>query len=269
MCEPTENGDVPLRDVRVWRLGPGGPRHSVIREAVVGLVLNGRLLIRMSCVPVALDDLAIGFLASEGLIDGREAVSELGVSSDRTSVSIQAGVDPLRLVALRERLAMSSGCGSGASAVDEDLPRCSSAACFSPADLSERMNELHHGSVLFRQTGGVHASAMTDGKRLLAFSEDLGRHNAVDKSIGRCLVEKIALGGLALLTTGRLSADIIAKAIRVGLAVVVSRGAVTSRGIELAAASDVAAVGFARGREMNVYTAPWRVGLAEKPETGS
>jgi FdhD protein len=129
------------------------------------------------------------------------------------------------------------------------------------------MKELQHASVLFRQTGGVHAAAVTDCVMLSAFAEDIGRHNAVDKCLGRCLAEGTQLETRALLVTGRLSADVLSKAIRVGLPVVVSRGAVTSQAIELARSADVAAVGFARGPMMNVYTAPWRLGLCAPEET--
>jgi FdhD protein len=221
----------------------------------------------MNCLPDALEDLILGFLASEGLVAGPGAVHQMRVSADRTKIEAHADVDPYRLVAFKERLAISSGCGGGASATPEDVSRSRSPASFRPADISSRMTELHHASPLFRETGGVHAAAVTDGLVLSAFAEDLGRHNAVDKTIGRCLTRGIALDQRALLTTGRLSADILSKAIRVGLPVVVSRGAVTSRAIELAGSADVAAVGFARGYEMNVYTAPWRLGLAERNET--
>jgi FdhD protein len=148
------------------------------------------------------------------------------------------------------------------------------------------MKDLLDGSALFRETGGVHAAAVTDGRALDTFAEDIGRHNAVDKAIGQCRrgrtggqppcppkrpagrrAEKAAaafFASRALLVTGRASADILAKAARVGLPVVASRGAVTSRAIEAAAAARVALVGFARAGRMNVYTAAWRLGLGER-----
>jgi len=261
MTEPPTNRDEILREVPVRRLGSDERTHSVIREHLVRMTLNGRVLIRLSCLPDALEDLARGFLLSEGIVDSTDAVSELTVSPGRETIAVKAEVDPYRFVAFRQRLAMSSGCGGGASCVDEELPSCASDARFEPGELSDRMKELQHASDVFRETGGVHCAAATDGTTLLAFAEDIGRHNAVDKTIGRCLAEHIDLASVAILTTGRLSADILSKAIRAGVPVVVSRGAVTSRAIELAEPARVAAVGFARGRDMNVYTAPWRLGL--------
>jgi len=272
---PPEDASGPTRDVPVWRVGPprpgaagSPPRDAVIREGLVQLVLNGRTLVRISCLPLALDDLALGFLASEGLVDGPQAVWGIEVASGADKVDIRASVDPDRLALVLERLATSSGCGGGASAAAQALPACASDACFGPEDLSQRMKEFEHASTLFRATGGVHAAAVTDGRAVEAMAEDIGRHNAVDKTIGRCLRQGIPLARRALITTGRLSADVLAKAARVGVPVAVSGGAVTTRAIELAAAADIAAVGFARARRMNVYTAPWRLGLVPRAGGG-
>jgi len=257
------------RTVPVWRVGPGGPEHVVVEETVVELALNGRTLVRASCLPAALADFALGFLASEGLIAGPQAVHSIDVSPDSTQIAVRADVDPDRLVLFRERVALSSGCGQGASGAAERLTRVASDARFNPQDLLERMKDLERSSTLFRETGGVHAAALTDGKSLTAFAEDLGRHNAVDKVIGRSLREGAPLGGLALLSTGRVSADVLAKAARAGIPVVVSHGAATSRAIDLARSAGIAVAGFARGQKMNVYTSPWRLGLADAPAPGA
>jgi FdhD protein len=243
----------------------------------VDLVLNGRFLVRAACLPTNLEDLAVGLLASEGVLDDAGAIAEVRASGDRTKVEVRADVDPDRLVLFRKRVAVSSGCGGGAASGSERVRPVESDARFRPEDLADRMKDLLDGSALFRETGGVHAAAVTDGRALDAFAEDIGRHNAVDKAIGRCLrgrkawpppsEEKAAaafFASRALLVTGRASADLLAKAARVGLPVVVSRGAVTSRAVEAAAAARVALVGFARAGRMNVYTAPWRLGLEER-----
>ena len=253
------------RTVPVWRVGPGGAEHVVVEEAVVEITLNGRTLVRASCLPDSLEDFALGFLASEGLIRDASAVASLDVSADRSKIAVGADVAPDLLVLFRERMAMSSGCGQGASGAAAGAPAVESDARFSPEDLLERMKDLEHASALFRETGGVHAAALTDGKTLAALAEDLGRHNAVDKVIGRCLRQGVPLGRLALLSTGRVSADVCAKAARVGIPVVVSHGAVTSRAVELSLAAGIAVAGFARAHKMNIYTSPWRLGLADPP----
>jgi FdhD protein len=247
-------------------------------ERAVEVVLGGRVLVRIQCLPERLEDLAVGFLRTEGLIESPRAIAECRVAPDGGRIEVRADVDPDRLVLFRERVAMSSGCGSGASAAADPsaspggesaeagtLPRLASDACFSPEDILGRMKDLLQASALFRETGGVHAAALTDGREILAFAEDIGRHNAVDKAVGAALRQGADLAALALLTTGRASSDIVAKAVRAGIPAVVSRGAVTSRAIELGRSAGAAVAGFARGDRMNVYTAAWRFGLADPP----
>ncbi|MFO8015164.1 MAG: formate dehydrogenase accessory sulfurtransferase FdhD [Phycisphaerae bacterium] len=260
-----------LRDVPVRRVGPprpagrgagGASRDVVAVEHRVQLVVNARPLLWINCLPDSLEALAAGFLVSEGVLDGPEAIADVAVAPDLARVEVRGHVDPDRLVTFRERLSITSGCGGGASAGDEALPPSHSDAAFRPEDLLERLSEMAAASALFRDTGAVHLAAATDGESLSAFAEDIGRHNAVDKTIGRCLLQGVPLGERAILTTGRASADIVAKAARAGLPVVVSRGATTSRAIELARLANLTVVGFARRGRMNAYTAPGRLGLA-------
>jgi len=259
---PRDDSRDRVRSERVWRVGATGESDAVIVERAVELILGGRVLVRVQCLPERLEDLAVGFLRTEGLIEGPRAIAECRVAPDGGRVEVRADADPDRLVLFRERVAMSSGCGSGASAAESALPRLASDARFVPHDILARMKDLLQASVLFQETGGVHAAALTDGRAIRAFAEDIGRHNAVDKAVGAAMREGLDLSSLALLTTGRASADIVAKAVRAGVPAVVSRGAVTSRAIELGRSADAAVVGFARGDRMNVYTAAWRFGLA-------
>jgi FdhD protein len=251
-----------VRSERVWRVGAAGESDAVIVERAVELVLGGRVLVRIQCLPERLEDLAVGFLRTEGLIESPRAIAGCRVAPDGGRIEVRADVDPDRLVLFRERVATSSGCGSGASAAADALPRLTSDARFAPEEIFARMKDLLQASALFRETGGVHAAALTDGRTLGVFAEDIGRHNAVDKAVGAALRQGADLAALALLTTGRASSDIVAKAVRAGIPAVVSRGAVTSRAIELGRSADAAVVGFARGDRMNVYTAAWRFGLA-------
>ena len=274
MTEPPEFRD-PVRNVPVRRVGPARPgeadagdgsRDAVVVEHRVQIVLNARPLLWINCLPEALEYLAAGFLVSEGLLDGADAITGLAVAPDLARVEVGGSVDPDRLATFRDRLSFTSGCGGGASAAEETLPACTSDATFRPDDLTDRIREMAAASNLFRDTGGVHVAAATDGPTLSAFAEDIGRAGAVDKTIGLCLLHGAPLAERAILTTGRASADIVAKAARAGLPVVVSRGAVTSRAIDLARAANVTVVGFARRGRLNVYTAAYRLGLDE-PES--
>ncbi len=289
-----------VRAVPVRRLGPRGPagkseaagevpsagaaprggeslraeRHSVAVEAVVDLVLNGRRLARVACLPVALEDLALGFLVTEGLVDGPEAVEAVVVPPGADRVEVRAVVDPDRIALFLERAFLGTGCGgevsaAGPGATERNASRPAAPVRFRPEDLAARMREMASASALFRQTGCVHAAAVTDGRRLLAFAEDIGRLGAVDKAVGRSLRQGVDPGTAALLVTGRATGEVVGKAVRAGLPAVVSRSAVSARAVDLARAARLTLAGFARGRRMNVYTAAWRLGLEpeRRPDT--
>jgi len=119
---------------------------------------------------------------------------------------------------------------------------------------------LNAKASIYRQTGGVHASALysKDGVEL-AFAEDVGRHNAMDKVIGVCAERDCEFGETFAVSTGRLSGDIVLKIARVGIPIVASISSVLSSGVEIAEATGVTLIGFVRGNRMNVYCYPGRV----------
>ncbi len=121
------------------------------------------------------------------------------------------------------------------------------------------MEEFRKHSEIHRQTGGVHAAALADHTGMLVFREDIGRHNAVDKVIGAYLVQGSSFHDKLLLTSGRLSSEILQKAEACCLPIVVSRGAPTDRSVALARERNITLIGFARGRRMNIYSAEQRI----------
>lgn len=125
------------------------------------------------------------------------------------------------------------------------------------------VNNLNRLAETFRKTGGVHATAIykADGT-LLAFAEDVGRHNAVDKAVGKCALQKTDFNECFLTLSGRLTADIVLKAVRVGIPIIASIAATLDSGIEIAKKANLTLIGFVRGRRMNVYNAPERILLS-------
>ncbi|MCP4589773.1 MAG: formate dehydrogenase accessory sulfurtransferase FdhD [bacterium] len=112
---------------------------------------------------------------------------------------------------------------------------------------------------LYRQTGGVHACGIADAHELLLFAEDVGRHNAFDKVVGMALQQGLELTHKFALTTGRLSAEIVAKAIAHGVPILASSSAPTAMGVQWSRRFGLTLVGFLRGRRMNVYTGYQRI----------
>jgi len=126
-------------------------------------------------------------------------------------------------------------------------------------DIRVWMKEFATRSTVFRETGGVHSAAIHLDDRVVAFSEDIGRHNAVDKVLGRALLDHVQLDRAVVLTSGRISAEVVIKCALRELSIVVSRSAATSFAVDLAERMGVTLAGFARGRRMTVYTHSHRI----------
>jgi len=114
--------------------------------------------------------------------------------------------------------------------------------------------EFNKQSVVFQQTGGVHSAAISDGKEVLFFTEDIGRHNALDKTIGKALLKEVELGDYFLLTSGRVSGEITKKCFYAGVPTIVSHSAPTSMALERASQFNMTIIGFLRGQRFNIYT---------------
>ncbi|MCP4515904.1 MAG: hypothetical protein GY824_11835, partial [Delftia sp.] len=123
----------------------------------------------------------------------------------------------------------------------------------------ELMGQLQKAAVLYSRSQGVHASALSDGEGLLAVAEDVGRHNTLDKIRGECLRRNLPTAGKILLTTGRVSSEMLGKAADMETPVVVSRTSPTSLSLTLAEAWGITLIGYVRGRRMRVYSGAWRL----------
>ena len=127
------------------------------------------------------------------------------------------------------------------------------------SDIYEVMKENLTSSELFKNTGGVHSVAIYDNERLLTIREDVARHNAMDKSIGYCLLNNIDLKDKIIFVSGRISCEMILKAAKASIPIVVSKSAPTNLSREIAKKLNITLVGFVRGERMNIYTNPQRI----------
>ncbi len=128
-------------------------------------------------------------------------------------------------------------------------------------DIRRLLVTFRNISALYQETGGVHSAALSDGKDILLFSEDIGRHNAVDKLIGKAFLRSISLEDRVLLTSGRVTSEIVTKAARSRFPILVSRAAPSCMAISIAEDAGITLIGFARGDRMNIYTWPNRIAL--------
>jgi len=235
----------------------------VVTEIRLELDINdGEARLAMLCLPQDLEALAVGFLLGEGVLRRVEDLEQVQLSASEPKVLIRGDLDAEALEALHRRWTWGSGCGGGGTSRELTRPALLPAGAgptVSPEKLLQLTNEFHRGTVLWRQTGGVHACALADGERVLLSAEDVGRHNAFDKIMGMAAMKGIPVSDKLVLTTGRLSAEIVSKAASCGVPILASRSAVTSLAVALARRFGLTLVGFVRGGRLNVYTGYHRV----------
>lgn len=235
----------------------------VAREFPLTIILNNQELATLLSSPNNLKYLAVGFLYSEGLIETKEEIK--GISLDEKSGV--AKIETKENKDLEQRLfhkrVIATGCGraiafynvadiNGTDRIDSNLQ-------FSSEDIFHMMKEFQRTSEVYRATGGVHSAALCDTGGIIVFEEDIGRHNAIDKIFGKCLLEEIPTSDRIMFTSGRISSEILFKVAKRNVPVIVSKSAPTDMGVILAREFGLTLIGFARGRRMNVYAGEWRL----------
>jgi FdhD protein len=237
---------------------------QIIVETPVSLTVNGEVWLTFMCTPVDLEAMALGFLFNEGVIKSIDEVASvrLCVSGDNVDVWLNHSVEQPR------QWRRTSGCTGGVTAIEEDLqpdslvenPKITvNGSGLLPQQISALIEALFDSQDLYRQSGGVHTSALSDGQKIIVVGEDIGRHNTLDKIAGRCLLEPVEMQRRILLTTGRISSEMIQKANRMGASVVISRTSPSSLSIKLAQRWGITLIGYARRNRFRVYTHPQRI----------
>lgn len=237
----------------------------VAEEKPLQVFLNRTRYAAIFCSPTNLKELTVGHLLSEGAVKSVEEVEVVKLKEDVCRVTLKSSVDlEKRLKRLRLYFrVIPSACGSKSSyQYSGKPPKVKSALTVTAEVVHDAVSDLNSLAEVFRKTGGVHAAAIyhSDGK-LVAFAEDVGRHNAVDKVIGIGAMEEADFRECFLALTGRMTGDIVLKAAQVGLPVVASLAAAIDSGIKVAEGAKLTLVGFVRGKRMNVYTFPERIVL--------
>ena len=256
-------------DVPVWRYEDGGwvrESDEVAEEVPVTIRLDGLEFATIVCTPSDLDDLVVGFLASEGVIMLPEDIA--GVSWDR-----ERGIAE---VSLRRRMSLAeadfgkrvigSCCGKCRQlflGTDAKTAKTSlSRVRMTPEECLSAMAALQQLSDEHARTGGVHNAALYEpGRGILAARADIGRHNALDKLHGYCLRNGVTGRDKAVVFSGRISSEVLLKAAKLGAALLIAKSAPTKLALGLAQDLGITAIGFVRQGRMNVYTHPERLGI--------
>ncbi len=235
----------------------------IVRELPVTVILNNVELVTILCSPKDMDYLAVGFLFSEGLLENKDEIKNVLVDEKRGTIRVDTNEDrDLDNEFLFKRM-ITSGGGRGVSyyrAADaKNRVKIESRTEISTHEVLSLMKEFQHRSEVYRKTGGVHSAALCDTRNILVFKEDIGRHNAIDKIFGECVMKDIPTEGRIVVTSGRISSEILLKIARRNIPILISKSAPTDLGVRLADELGITLFGFARGERVNAYTNPWRI----------
>jgi FdhD protein len=249
--------------LRITEQGRNETEDLVTKETPLTIILNNQELVTLLCSPTNLNYLAIGFLFSEGLLKSKAEIKNI-ITDDRKGVvrvETERNKEFTGELLFKPLIASSGGRKASFYSVAniQDEAEIESQIAITPNEVFALVNEFQHRSRIFEVTGGVHSAALCNTGGILIFSEDIGRHNAIDKVFGECILTDITTDDRVIITSGRISSDILLKVAKGKIPILISKSAPTDLGLRLADDLGITLIGFVRGKRMNVYTNGWRV----------
>jgi FdhD protein len=231
---------------------------DAVEEAPVWLELNGAPAVTWMCTPDQLDELVAGWLFGEGYIDRASDIRRMRPCTKELGFWVDVPPEKYDTVeGMERRRVLASGCGAVTTILGSlsGVPRQTTPApSLDLARTRALFKELFARGVRYKETGGIHAAALTDGERLLFHAEDIGRHNAVDKVMGAAVYAERDPAGLILLVTGRISGELAYKAARARVAVVATPSVPSTIAVEIARAAGMTLIGRAVSGQPQLWT---------------
>ena len=268
----TDKNDNPVTSVHGDRVStsragepPVAEQVCVVREAPVRIDVEGVETYTILCTPADRRAMALGFLYSEGVVDGLEEVEVLKqCEDDPDTIRVRLTGDIPRIDDKGRNLLIVSSCGAcGAEDLKQrlaSLPRVGDTLRVGSRDLSAVGVALRKRQSLFDECGGTHAAALFNAEgKIVSVAEDTGRHNALDKAVGKCLLAGVETAGLGAALSGRVSMEMVAKCVRAGVELITAVSAPTSMAVEVADGCNVTLCAFVRESRATVFTHPHRV----------
>lgn len=229
----------------------------VVCEYPLTIFLNDQEFITLLCSPKSLKNLSIGFLYSEGIIKSASDIDSINIDEKMGYAYIKIGNVSKFAKQLYGKRVITTGCGKGSIFYNAlDSLKCKQFKNNLDIDYKKLlaiMKLFNKKSELFLETGGVHSVGLIDGDDILYFEEDIGRHNALDKIIGNCLIDNVNIEDKAIITSGRITSEIVLKCAKLGIGCIISRSAPTNLAIDTGKKLNIEIIGFARGNKLNVY----------------
>ncbi len=263
--------DLPIRKARRAYSYRGGAYGQVTVEVATEYALtvfvDGQEFATLVCTPADLEELTVGFLASEGIVKARGDVRSLDIAEEDGAAYVRlcspTTLDPAHFA----KRYIASCCGKGRQSFyfyndAQTAPVPDTGLYLRPEAVLRLTDALQRESHLFHITGGTHNAALCDHTGgVIAIRADIGRHNAMDKLYGYLLTERRSAAGLVLVFSGRISSEVLLKVAKMGVETVLSRSAPTELALQLAQDLGVTVVGFVREGCFTVYTHPERISL--------
>ena len=238
---------------------------KIVTEFPVTVKINEEEFVTMVCSPQYIEDMVIGYLASEGVIRAYKDIKNIWVQEKEGYVHVT--IDKLNpyFQNLQNKRYITSCCGAsrqGFVFINDALTAKKMNGIsveLSIKDCFQLMNKLQQSAATFQETGGVHNAALCDKNGFMLSRMDIGRHNALDKLYGYCLKHHISIRDKVVVFSGRISSEILLKVAKIGCEVVLSKSAPTELALNLAEELGITTVGFIRNDSLNIYTCPERI----------
>ena len=235
----------------------------LVREIKLEIYINDKRFGAVMATPTDQEALAAGYLISENLIASPEDIESIELSDDALSVRVKAKINEKRLEQFDEEKVIISGCGRSSTAnIDPEAMAARSITGevkFHKDEILRQMGQFYTQCELYEMTGCVHTAKLFTAGGEYFIGEDIAQHNTIDKSVGKAVLAGCDTQGSLLLVSGRLSSEMVAKAVMSGISALVSRTAPTSLGVVIARKFDLTLCGFARGENLNIYSGEERI----------
>jgi len=231
------------------------------QEVSINLYVNGKFWLTFKCSPFLIEMMAIGFLYNEHIISSKSDLAHVSTCENNSTVDIWLNYTVER----PENWVKTSGCTGGqtsSAAFIEAVSDSNEIIC--PQIIIDQMLKLHTLQIQYHQTRGIHCSILTDGIEYDLVAEDIGRHNTIDKLAGQLLFDTRLWKRKILITSGRISSEMLQKSARVGASIVVTRTSPTQASIQSAAELQICLIGYARKNQFTVYSHPEKIASSIK-----
>ncbi|HLS10493.1 formate dehydrogenase accessory sulfurtransferase FdhD [Lentibacillus sp.] len=249
--------------IRFNGLDPLSLDDEIAAEFPLTVILNGEEFATMVCTPTDLEELTIGFLASEGIIRVYDDINNISIDEGKGFAYIEVNKEIDSIQQDHSKRFIGSCCGKSRQFYFKSDVRTAktvySRLSISVDQCYRLIGQLQLESEQFIRTGGVHNAVLAVPDEMLAIRTDIGRHNALDKIYGHILKQRIPLKNKLIVFSGRISSEVLLKISKIGAGILLSKSAPTDLALQLANDLGITVIGFAREDKMNVYTHPYRI----------